>query len=351
MLASITHFLPLTLIRRERLLPIPGRVFVHTGEKVAATDPVAEMRPATQHLLLDIARGLGLDPDEAEKYLVRQVGDALAQGDIIAGPVGLFQRAMRAPGPGRIVTIGEGQVLLELDGQPQALKAGIPGTIAQVIEDRGVIIETTGALVQGVWGNGQIDKSLISILAQAPSGELSVGQLDVSQRGAVVVSGYCPSEAVLQAAINLPLHGLILASMPARLISLATQAPFPIILLEGFGQIPMNSVAFKILIQNAGREISVNASLGDAGDGSRPEAVIPLPADEKIPAPRESDVFTPGQTVRILRLPWASQIGTLVSIRPGQPAHPSGVHAPSGAVRLESGEQLLVPLADLDVIE
>ena len=36
MLASIVHILPLTLIRRERLLPIPGKVLVRQGQRVGA---------------------------------------------------------------------------------------------------------------------------------------------------------------------------------------------------------------------------------------------------------------------------------------------------------------------------
>jgi hypothetical protein len=30
---------------------------------------------------------------------------------------------------------------------------------------------------------------------------------------------------------------------------------------------------------------------------------------------------------------------------------PSGIHAPAGTVKLENGEQVIVPLANLDVIE
>ena len=76
MFVPVTHFLPLTKIRRERLLPIPGRVLVHTGQKVIATDVIAETKLVNQHVLLDISSILGISskPDRKNSKSQRQSG-------------------------------------------------------------------------------------------------------------------------------------------------------------------------------------------------------------------------------------------------------------------------------------
>ncbi len=351
MLAPVTHILPLTSIRRERLLPVPGRVVVRAGQKVSAIDVVADARTASEHVLLDVRRGLGVSLRQADKLVQYKVGDRVTEGDVIAGPVGLFPRVIRAPRAGRVVAIGGGQVLLEIDTSPYALRAGIPGVVSDLIPDRGAVIENTGALVQGVWGNGPIDIGMISILAQGPEDTLTADRLDVSMRGSILLAGHCGQVEALREASELPLRGLILASLSADLVPVAAAARFPIIVLEGFGKLPMNPVAFKILSTNEKREITVNAEAWDRFSGTRPEVIIPLPSVGQISQPHDTDIFAPGQIVRIRRAPYTTLTGTLVSLKPGLTALPSGIQSSSAVVRLENGDQAIVPLANMDVLE
>lgn len=351
MLVPVVHILPLTTIRRERLLPVPGRVVARAGQKVTATDVLAETNFGAKHLMLDISRGLGVPPDKADSLVVRKVGEQINEDDIIAGPVGVFQRTVRAPKDGRIVVIGGGQVMLELDRAPYELRAGIPGVVAELIPDRGAVVETTGALIQGAWGNGGLDMGMISILAKTPEHELKLSSLDVGLRGTIVFAGHCASKEVLQMAAELPLRGLILGSLSADLLPLAREMRLPVMILEGFGRIPVDAAAFKLLSTNDKREVSLNAQCANRLTGARPELVIPLPAAGQISTPKEADPLSPGQTVRVTHAPLAAQIATLVSLRPENVTLPSGIRAPVGVVRLEKGEEITVPLNHLEILE
>ncbi len=166
MIAPVRHILPLTTIRRERVLPIPGKVLVRKGQKVGATDSVAEAKLNPEHLLLDVARGLKLSEEKADQAIQCKPGEKVADGDVLAGPVGLTKRVIRAPKNGKVILTGGGQILLEIENQPYELKAAIPGTVVELLDGRGAIVEGTGALIQGVWGNGRIDFGLMHVLAE-----------------------------------------------------------------------------------------------------------------------------------------------------------------------------------------
>ncbi len=324
-------------------------MLVRPGQKVATTDPLAEANTGGEHVLVDIRRGLQLSAShKMDGLLEYRVGDRVQAGDVLAEKGGLFKRVVRAPAAGQIVAILGGQVMIEKAALPQTVKAGFAGIIAETITDRGAILETDGALVQGVWGNGKSDQGLLLCLMNGPEDELTRDRLDVSMRGAVVLGGHCASADVLQAAGELPLRGLILGSMNAGLLSAAEKQPYPIVLLEGFGRISMNAEAYRVMTTNDKRDACVNASVLDWFTGERPEVVIPLPSVGEFASPVGE--IRAGAKVRILSGEHVGKIGKVVQLQPGLTYLPSGVRTSAALVRL-GNEDAIVPLVNLDMLE
>jgi hypothetical protein len=349
--SPITHFLGITTVRRLRLLPVPGKIVVRKGQKVSASDTVAVAPLGGDHLLLETARGLGISPRKANEYIVRQIGEEVVEGDVIAGPVGIGRRVVRAPQSGKIVDISSSQVLLQVKEYHEDLKAGIPGIVTELLGDHGVEIETVGALVQCVWGNGGVDTGLLIVLARSPEDILAADRLDVSQRGSVVFAGHLRNPEVLKTAAEIPLRGLILGSMDSALIPLAEKAKFPIAVIEGFGNIPINPVVYTLLTTNEQREAAVNAEPWDRLNARRPEVVIPLPAGGNVTLPIETDKFSKEQHVRVVYGEHKGMLGKIVSLKPGLTTFPSGIHTPGAEISLEGGENVVLPLANLEVLE
>ena len=350
MLAPVTHILALANVRRARVLSEKGRVLVRVGQNISANEVIAEAPSRRKHLLLDIRQALGLDHGKfSRKLIARNVGDKLQKGDLIAETGGLFKRVVRAPADSEVIAASGSKVLLEISNSPVKLLAGMSGKVTEVIPDRGAILEANGAFLQGVWGNNQIDMGILFVKAKNPNDEFTKNDLDVTMRGAVVFDGHCSQADALLKAADLHLRGLILGSMTSDLIPVALQLKLPVILLEGFGRLPVNEVAYKILSTNAKRDISLNAAMWNRFTGQRPEVLISLPTQGGLPP--ETDEFQPGQTVRIQSEPYASRVGVLdeVLLQPIQ--LPNNLRTRAAAVRLEKNELVTVPLNNLDVLE
>ena len=350
MLSPVIHILPLAKVRRSRLLPIAGEVLVRTGQRIIANDVVATANTAPKHLLLDVARGLGVAQDKVAQFIELGVGDDVEEGDVVARRGTLGKRIVRSPVSGKIVLISEGQVLLQVKTTPYELKAGLPGTIFDVIPDRGVIVEATGALIQGVWGNGRVDIGIMSLVGQPLDHVLVPDQIDVSKRANVIVGGHCAQADVLHCAAERRLRGLILASLASNLVPLATEMPYPILLTEGFGHLPMSAVAYELLSINDGREVVVNGEPYDRRTGTRPDVLVPMPDKDSLEVPLDIDTLVPGQCVRITRAPYQGEIATLEAILPGFTVFFNGLRAPGANIRLENGDSVLVPLANLEIL-
>lgn len=344
----------LTTVRRERLLPAPGQVLVGPGEMVGPADVVARCQLPGEVRVLDVCRTLGIPRARVAKYMRKSIGDTIQANDLLAsprGPLGRIRRGCRSPVEGQVVEIRDGLILIESAATTFELRAHIRGEVSNVMPNRGVVISVSGALIQGVWGSGGEAEGVLKMLVDNPQKPLRARAVDVSCHGTIVVGGQILDEAVLDQAIEARVRGIIVGGMDAGLCQNLKSLPFPVLLTEGFGALPMSQPVFSLLQSNMGREAMLSADTRTRRDARRPEVLIPLRAEGKVSS--EGSGILPmkaGDQIRALRAPYLGGVGTVVDL-PAQPQEvESGARLPVAVVDLQDGEQVSIPLANLELI-
>src|ERR1041384_1944876 len=134
-----SHVTLLASLKRERLLPVPGEVLAKMSQRVDASTVVAHTLIADEHRLVDIARGLGVPTAQTDHFLLKHENDEVRKGEPLALRktfFGLARTPVPSPVDGEVIIAGDGKALLAAFSKPLELKAGLPGTIPDIIPDR-----------------------------------------------------------------------------------------------------------------------------------------------------------------------------------------------------------------------
>ncbi len=252
----------------------------------------------------------------------------------------------RAPFEGTITGYGRGRLLLEAEAARHQLQALVPGTVLQVWEGRGVLIETQGAHIQGAWGNGKEAFGVLRLVVRAARHALRAKRLDASAQGAIVVGGSSLDEETIDQAIEMQVRGIIVGGVPPLLIPRLKSLEFPVVVTEGIGTIPMSEATFKLLRSLDGREVSISGQLKTRWNRERPFLLVPMPSEIAAPVNPETPLEV-GSKVRGLRWPYLGQSGAVVDLPPGMSILESGARMHGAQVNFD-GEDVFVPFPNLE---
>jgi hypothetical protein len=357
-LPNTAHITLLATLRRERRLPLAGDVIVQARQRVESNDVVARTLVADRHRLVDVARRLGLTAAKADSALLKKDGDSVKAGEPIAArrnALGLGKRTARSPVDGRLVVAAGGKALLAAISKPFELRAGIPGQVVSVLQSQGVVIETTGALLDGVWGNGREDSAPIRLVGDGPRAALAPGMVTMEQRGAVLAVGVLADPAALKQLVDSSgVRGLVVGSLAPALLPEVGRVNFPVLVVEGFGDRGFSAPAFALLQSSAGREAWLNAQPPDPFGGLRPELIVPLAGPSAAPpAPREGEILAIGRRVRIVRGTEMGRVGSVTALSDRPLATASGLRLWLATVALEGNGSapIQIPFPNLELLE
>jgi len=350
-----TRVVKLARIRRERMLPTRGAVTVTAGNRVGALDIVAKADSAGHLRPVPLARYLRTKETALAQYLLKQPGEDVTAREIIASKpesFGMLRRIYRAPGAGRIAARQGAWLALDLMDAPFELRALYRGAVISVMARQGVVIEATGALVQGVWGTGGEGFGVLRRMVETPEEILGDDKIDVTARGAVLLAGAGVTEAALRRAAQEHVAGLIVGGMSPQWRHLIAELALPTLVTEGFGEHPMCAPIFDLLAAHIGEETVVNTPM-DSPTAIRPEAFIPIlatgSAGEAV-LPPSTLVAQVGAVVRVVSGARPGEIGKIAEIPNLPRTLESGITAWGAEIEFNTGGRLFVPWENLELI-
>ena len=349
MISNSIQITPDTEIRRIRIMPARGNILVRKGERVNPDDVIAETKVNSKYYGLDVARGLGVSAEEVLKYINIPEGKEFRKGKILAGPRGISKRVVRAPSDGTLLKVYRGVAILKDSGQLFYLKSGLTGKVTEIIPHRGVVIETKGALIQAVWGNGNLGAGQLVEFNDTQS----VRFLKVSRpneiEDMVIFTRVSLDQFTLRRIKNFHLKGLILPSVNPSLIQDLLGFPYAVVVLDSFSNRQMNIKAQKILSKSVGHRIEISAVPWEQEYGNRPEIIIPKIQNNVDSESTESKINDEGHQVKIVSSPYAGEMGRFLCINRVSRLS-NGLLAKSAEVLLANGNQVTVPINNIEFV-
>lgn len=360
---------PLALIRKKRVLPIPGKVLVEPGKEVDALDVVAQAELPGKVYSVNIANRLGIEPSELKNYMLKKEGDNVKKEEIVAETrtfIKFLRSQVESPINGSVDSISDitGQVLFREPPKILPLKAYIKGKVVKIEENFGVQIETEGTFIQGIFGIGGETNGEIRIAVETPNDELLVENIKDTDKGKVIVGGKHAGLEAIKKAIKIGVHAIVVGGIHDKdlrqilgydigvAVTGSEQIGITLIVTEGFGQIKMADYTFKLLKNREGEKASVSGATQIRAGVMRPEIIIC--GKPKMDVKRKDEArswMEIGDKIRIIREPYFGLIGKVSKLPPEPTIIPTESHVRVLEVELETGEKVVVPRANVEILE
>jgi len=364
---------PDTVIRKRRLLPIPGEVLVSEGMQVSALTGVAQTALPGKVYPVNVVNQLSIAPDEIVAYMCKREGEAVAKDEPIAENkpfIKWFKTQVRAPITGTVESISKvtGQVFLREPPEVIRLSAYIDGTIVEVTPRQGVVVESHCAFIQGIFGVGDETAGTITMAVHSPDEVLTAAHFQPEHKDHLVVGGALAQKEAFARARELGVRALVVGGVHDRdlkellgydlgvAITGTERIGFTLIITEGFGTIPMAKRTFDLLATKVGQKASCSGATQIRAGVIRPEVIIPLSQRNEFQVPSSKfqvseEGIKVGNTIRIIREPYFGIIARVKDLPAELQLIPTESQVRVLVATLPDGRDVTIPRANVEMIE
>lgn len=356
-------------IRKRRQLPLTGEVLVSEGESVQRDRVVARTELPGDVTTLNLVNRLGVTPDELPTFMLKSEGEPVESGEPLAETrpfIRWFKTTVESPVTGTVESVSPvtGQVILRGPPRPVQVKAYVDGAVVESIPGEGVVVETVGAFLQGIFGIGGESWGAIHMLATSPGERLPEDRIDASCTGKILIAGGLITLDLIRKAREFGAAGLIgggirdhdLRSLLGYdlgvAITGAEEIDLTVVVTEGFGDIAMARKTFDILNERNGDEASMSGATQIRAGVLRPEIIVPDTGRSTVAeASVTREGLSVGDPIRTIRAPYFGKTGVVTSLPSELAPVESEIRVRVLEVQFENGQRAVIPRANAERIE
>ena len=356
-------------IRKRRQLPLTGEVLVSEGESVQRDRVVARTELPGDVTTLNLVNRLGVTPDELPTFMLKSEGEPVESGEPLAETrpfIRWFKTTVESPVTGTVESVSPvtGQVILRGPPRPVQVKAYVDGVVVESIPGEGVVVETVGAFLQGIFGIGGESWGAIHMLATSPGERLPEDRIDASCTGKILIAGGLITLDLIRKAREIGAAGLIgggirdhdLRSLLGYdlgvAITGAEEIDVTVVVTEGFGDIAMARKTFDILNERNGDEASMSGATQIRAGVLRPEIIVPDTGRSTVAeASVAREGLSVGDPIRTIRAPYFGKTGVVTWLPSDLAPVESEIRVRVLEVQFENGQRAVIPRANAERIE
>lgn len=356
------------VVRRIRRLPIKGEVLVKVGDPVEPETIVARALLPGILQTFKFGEKLGVEPRDVPAQFPFKVGDALEKDQFVLqtkGFLGMGKQTILCPYEGTVESISDitGNVLLREPPIPVDVTAYLKGKVADVMPEEGAVIETRGAMAQGIFGVGGETVGAIHVAVGGHDQVLKADNIHEEHKGKILVGGAGMTLDAMQRASEVGVAGVVAGGLKDQDlvqflgydigVAITGQEAINVTLMvtEGFGFLPMALRTFELFQSLEGKVASMNGATQIRAGVIRPEVIAPMESGaQQVSAVQSGGELSIGTSIRVIREPYFGQLGVVTDLPSTLQVVESGTHVRVLKAKLQDGAEVSVPRANVEIM-
>ena len=354
-------------------IPTGGKILVHQNEEIKPSDIIGKYHQVGGFRSANLSQQLHVHPSEVSKYLKREIGKTIYQGELLAVKNGFFRKKeVQSPTDAVIQSLDEktGIMVLRLLPKELPVLSGVYGIVDLIDAQTGnIYIKTMVTNIYGVLGSGKQREGILHVIGSQKSIILE-DQIPTDIHQAIILGGSLFYIEALRKALENGASGIISGGINARdfksIVGAANfhqgygnDAGISLLIQQGYGGLPINNEVYQAMWLYEGKFIFIDGNSRKVMLPSNdPDSILKLrsvmlPIVQNAAHPDQPDLTTvtlkEGDQVRIIWPPFMGAVGKVLSIDSSLTSLPSGVSTYMVTLEL-AGQKIKVPYSNIEVV-